>query len=139
MLPDSSQLALLNACLNASSALFLFLGFFAIKTKRVPLHRLCMVAAFTLSSLFLASYLTRYGVYGDTPFKGQGAIRTVYFALLISHILCAIVTLPLVLRTLYLAIKKDFTKHRQIARITFPLWSYVSVTGVIIYLMLYQL
>jgi putative membrane protein len=90
------------------------------------------------SCLFLTSYLTRFALSGDTRFEGEGAIRYVYFAILISHVSLAIVIVPLVLRTLYLAVKKRFEQHRRIARWTLPLWTYVSITGVVVYLMLYH-
>jgi putative membrane protein len=114
------------------------------ETNRVFIHAVreytgaLMVAAFVVSCLFLASYVTRFALSGDTKFGGEGAIRYVYFALLISHVLLAVAVPPLAIRTLYLAVKKRFDAHRRIARITFPIWLYVSVTGVLVYLMLYQ-
>ncbi len=137
-MPSSATLALINACFNASSALCLGLGYVAIRKRNITVHRIWMGTAFLFSTAFLASYLTRFALYGDTPFRGEGIVRPVYFSLLISHILLAMLTLPLVLRTLYLALRGDYVRHRRIARITFPLWAYVSITGVLIYMMLYQ-
>ncbi|MFW6051157.1 MAG: DUF420 domain-containing protein [Myxococcota bacterium] len=136
-LPEA--LALLNACLNATAATLLVLAYASIRRGRVQAHRRLMVAALVVSSLFLVSYLTRYGLSGDTPFRGEGWLRPVYFAILISHVLLAMAVVPLVLRTVYLAVRERFADHRRIARITLPIWMYVSVTGVVVYLMLYQL
>ena len=136
MIPYSS-LPALNALLNSSSALLLVLGYGFIRKKRVDLHRLCMGTAFILSSLFLISYLTYHAHAGAVHFKGQGAIRAVYFTILTSHTILAILIVPLVLRTLYLALKARFADHRRWARWTLPLWLYVSITGVVIYELLY--
>jgi|SRR5579871_4985963 len=127
----------LNAVLNSLSALFLATGFVMIKQKKVLQHRVCMVAAFVVSSVFLVSYLTYHAKVGNVRYTGQGALRTVYFTILISHTILAAVIVPLVLRTLYLAVKGRFVDHRRWARWTLPLWFYVSVTGVVIYEMLY--
>ena len=134
-----SSLALLNACLNATAGVLLALGYNAIRQRRIEKHQRLMRAAFIVSCVFLVSYLTRYSLSGDTPYRGQGWLRPLYFSILISHVFLAICTVPLVLRTLYLARKERFQEHRRIARITFPVWTYVSATGVIVYLMLYQL
>ena len=134
-------LAATNACLNSASAIFAISGWVVIKRRRMPgmkLHRALMWSAFVSSCLFLVSYVTRFALSGDTHFSGGGAVRYVYFALLASHVLLAIAIVPLVLRTLYLALRKRFEQHRRIARWTLPLWTYVSVTGVIVYLMLYH-
>jgi putative membrane protein len=137
-MPSSSELAFFNACLNASALVCLCLGYIAIRRQQILVHRLFMGTAFVLSAFFVVSYVTRYTTYGDTAFQGQGIIRPVYFTILVSHVLLAIVVVPLVLRTLYFALRSDFVRHRKIARITFPIWAYVSLTGVVVYLMLYQ-
>lgn len=136
-MPNAAQLACLNACLNASAALCLLAGFVSIKTGHRLRHRNFMLSAFAISVVFLISYLTRNLLYGDTPFQGQGVIRAIYFTILISHIALAIATVPLVLRTLFLAQQNRFVAHKRIAKVTFPIWLYVSITGVVVYLMLY--
>lgn len=128
-----------NALLNSTSALFLIAGFSFVRAKRIQAHRTCQVTAVVTSTLFLISYLTYHYYHGDTPFPGQGIVRPFYFAILISHVILAIVIVPLVLITLYRAVRLDFIRHRRIARWTLPLWLYVSVTGVIVYLMLYHI
>lgn len=133
------RLPALNACLNGSSALLLSAGFLFIRRKKIALHRACMGSAFFLSSLFLVSYLTYHAVHGATRFPHAGWIRTAYLAILISHTALAVVIVPLALRTLYLALRRRFEAHRRIARWTLPLWLYVSVTGVVVYWMLYRL
>ncbi|MGD8860414.1 MAG: DUF420 domain-containing protein [Myxococcales bacterium] len=132
-------LATLNATLNGTAALFMFAGYRAIKREDRETHKRLMIGAFVASCLFLTSYLTRMALYGDTRFGGEGALRIVYFAILISHVLLALAAAPMVLRTIYLGLKNRVADHRKIARWTFPIWAYVSVTGVIVYLMLYQL
>lgn len=134
-----ADLPALNATLNATSALFLLLGYFFIRRRQVERHRLCLLAAFTTSTLFLVSYLVYHYHAGSKSFPGQGWIRSVYFGLLLSHTVLAAVIVPMVLMTLSRALKGSFDRHRRIARWTFPLWLYVSITGVIIYLMLYQI
>jgi len=134
-----SSLPSVNAALNSASALLLIAGYLFIRNKRVRAHKACMLAAFTASSLFLLSYLIYHYHVGSVPFRGQGWIRTVYFAILISHTVLAVLIVPLVLITLTRALKGNFDRHRRIARWTFPLWLYVSVTGVIVYWMLYGL
>ena len=139
-MPDLSKLLpALNALFNASCAVFLLAGYRFIRRKNIPAHRLCMTCAFVLSVLFLISYLTHHALHGSTRFPGAGPARTIYFAILISHTLLAIVIVPLVLRTLSLARRNRIDSHRKLARWTLPLWLYVSVTGVVIYLMLYQI
>ena len=128
----------LNAALNAASALLLGAGYFFIRRRNIPAHRACMLAACGLSGLFLISYLTYHFQVGATPFSGQGWSRPVYFSVLVSHIVLAATMVPLVLVTLYRALRKRFPIHRRLARRTLPVWLYVSVTGVMIYLMLYQ-
>jgi uncharacterized membrane protein YozB (DUF420 family) len=133
------DLPVLNATLNAISACLLLLAYRAIRRLDIERHRALMLAAAATSTLFLASYLTYHAHVGSVRFTGVGPIRTVYFAILVSHTLLAIVVLPLVLRTLYLGLRRRDDRHRRIARVTFPVWLYVSVTGVIVYWMLYRL
>jgi putative membrane protein len=132
-----SHLPAFNAFLNSLSALLLATGYVMIRQKKIDAHRICMVAAFIVSSIFLVSYLTYHAKVGNVRYTGQGILRTVYFAILTSHTILAIAIVPLVLRTLYLAVKGRFLEHRQWARWTLPLWFYVSITGVVIYEMLY--
>ena len=135
-----SDLPAVNACLNATSTVFLTLGFIFIKRQRKEAHRNCMMAAFVTSTIFLACYLTYHlNVKAVTKFTGAGWVRPVYFFILITHIILAIVIVPMILLTLARALKGRFDLHKKIARWTWPLWMYVSVTGVIVYLMLYQL
>jgi putative membrane protein len=129
----------INACFNALSALLLVAGFTFIKRGRRDLHRLAMLSAFAASTLFLAGYLTRAVLHGTRSFGGTGWLRTLYFAILIPHMILAILVVPLILVTLTFALRGRFNKHRRLARVTFPIWMYVSVTGVIVYLMLYRL
>ena len=129
----------LNALLNSASALLLATGFFFIRTGRRDAHRNCMLGAVACSTLFLASYLYYHAHVGSVRFAGVGTIRAVYFAILISHTLLAIVIVPLVAFTLGRALQGRFALHRRLARITLPLWGYVSVTGVVVYWMLYRL
>lgn len=134
-----SLLPTLNAVLNATSATLLLTGFLCIRAKKIAAHASCMVAAFAVSMLFLASYLFYHAQVGSVRFTGSGWMRPVYFTILLTHTILAIVIVPLVLRTLFLAGHKRFSEHVAIARWTLPLWLYVSVTGVIVYLMLYHL
>ncbi len=129
----------LNALLNLLSALFLTVGFVQIRKGRMRRHRAFMLAAFLSSSVFLVSYLAYHYYAGSTRFQGHGWIRGVYFAILISHSLLAALVVPLVLLTLSRALRERFPAHRRIARWTLPIWLYVSVTGVMVYLMLYHL
>ncbi|HEY6232519.1 MAG TPA: DUF420 domain-containing protein [Pyrinomonadaceae bacterium] len=129
----------LNALLNSTSAVLLISGFRFIRLGRVRAHRTCQLTALSTSILFLASYLTYHFYHGATRFPGQGWVRPFYFILLISHTILAVVIVPLIMITLYRAARGDFVRHRRIARWTLPLWLYVSVTGVIVYLMLYHL
>lgn len=128
----------LNASLNGLSAILLTNGFFMIRRGNIAAHKRSMISAFIASSLFLISYVVYHIRVGNILFQGQGWIRPVYFTLLISHIVLAIVILPLAIITLTRGLQSRFDKHRRIARWTLPLWLYVSVTGVIIYVMLYQ-
>jgi uncharacterized membrane protein YozB (DUF420 family) len=132
------QLPAVNAALNSLSAVFLFAGFLFIKSRNRSAHRLCMLAACASSTLFLISYLFYHYHVGSVPFKGVGAIRLVYFAILISHTILAATVVPLALITLIRALRERFDAHRKIARWTLPIWLYVSVTGVIVYAMLYR-
>lgn len=134
-----ADLPALNACLNAASATLLVLGYFQIRQNNRHAHRLCMSAAFLTSTVFLISYLFYHYHHGSTPFQGQGLARLVYFAILLTHTVLAAVIVPLILLTFARALKGDFARHKPLARWTLPLWLYVSVTGVIVYLMLYQL
>jgi putative membrane protein len=134
-----AALPALNACLNAASAVLLSTGFLAIRRRRVRLHRACMVAAFATSVVFLASYLTYHLQAGTTRFPGQGWVRPVYFAILGTHTVLAALIPPLALVTLGFAVRARFARHVRLARWTLPTWLYVSVTGVVIYLMLYRL
>ena len=129
----------LNAVLNTTSAVLLLTGFRFIRLGRIRAHRNCQVTAFVTSTLFLISYLTYHYYHGATRFAGQGLVRPVYFTILITHTVLAVVIVPLIIVTLYRAARGDFIRHRSIARWTLPLWLYVSVTGVIVYLMLYQI
>jgi uncharacterized membrane protein YozB (DUF420 family) len=133
-----NALAPINALLNSTSTVLLIAGFIAVRGKKVPAHRFCMVGAFIASSVFLVGYLTRFALTGSHAFPQLGWVRTAYLLILFSHMILAVATVPLVLRTLFLAYKKRFDAHRKIAKITYPIWLYVSFTGVIVYLMLYQ-
>jgi putative membrane protein len=134
-----NALAPVNAGLNLTSTLCLIAGYVAIRRKAVPVHRACMIGAFVASCVFLVGYLSRFALTGSHKFPELGWVRTAYLVILVSHMLLAIVALPLVLRTLFLAHKKRFDAHRRIARITYPVWLYVSFTGVVVYAMLYHL
>jgi uncharacterized membrane protein YozB (DUF420 family) len=128
-----------NAILNATSAVLLTAGFVCIVRRRVAAHRACMLAAFATSALFLTCYLVYHFHVGHVAYSGRGAIRAVYWTILASHVLLAVLVLPLALATLYRAFRADFPRHRRIARWTLPIWLYVSVTGVVVYWMLYKM
>jgi uncharacterized membrane protein YozB (DUF420 family) len=134
-----TDLPALNACLNSISAILLAAGYFFIRRRQIERHRLAMTAAFVTSCLFLVSYLVYHYNVGSVPFTKQGWVRPVYFTILITHVVLAATIVPLALITLNNAWRKRFDKHRRIARWTWPLWMYVSVTGVVIYVMLYQM
>jgi uncharacterized membrane protein YozB (DUF420 family) len=134
-----SDLPAVNATLNATSAILLCIGWILIKRGRWTAHRAVMIAAFCTSVLFLISYLTYHAQVGSVRFTKSGAIRTVYFTILLTHTILAVTIVPLVLVTLSRGLSKRFDRHRAIARWTLPLWMYVSVTGVVVYLMLYRL
>src|ERR1700751_5400924 len=131
--------AALNACLNGASAVLLAGGYVAIRRGKMVVHKRFMISAFVMSSIFLASYLVYHYRVGHVAFQGQGWIRPVYFTLLLTHTVLAAVIVPLIIVTLRRAWLERFDKHRVIARWTLPLWFYVSVTGVIIYFMVYQI
>jgi putative membrane protein len=126
----------LNALLNGLSATALVTGFVFIRSGRVEAHRAAMFTAFIFSSLFLVSYITNHALHGDMRFHGEGAIRPFYFTLLISHIGLSVVALPMILITFFLSLSGRFPAHKRLARFTFPIWLYVSVSGVIVYAML---
>jgi uncharacterized membrane protein YozB (DUF420 family) len=134
-----SYLPHVNACLNGTSFLLLFTGYRFIRTRNIAAHRACQIGALCVSLLFLVSYLTYHFYHGATKFQGTGIVRPIYFTILLSHTILAIVIVPLVVLTFYRAFRNDFSRHRRMARITLPLWLYVSITGVIVYLMLYQI
>jgi uncharacterized membrane protein YozB (DUF420 family) len=134
-----SDLPALNATLNGTSAVLLLAGFLFIRSGRREAHRNCMAAALVSSALFLTSYLFYHFHVGSVRFTGLGAIRTVYFVILTTHTVLAVIIVPLVFTTLVRALRERFDAHRRIARVTLPLWAYVSVTGVVIYWMLYRL
>jgi putative membrane protein len=131
-----SKVPTLIASFNALSACCLTIGLVAIKRGHRKTHIAMMISATTSSALFLVCYIIRHHYAGDTQFMGQGIIRPVYFFILISHILLSAVVVPLILLTLWFAIKEYYTKHKRIARWTFPIWMYVSVTGILVYLIL---
>ncbi len=134
-----ADLPALNASLNAASAVFLTAGFFFIRRKRITAHKSCMLAAFVVSALFLASYVTYHSLHrGITRFSGPAVAREVYLAILASHSILAMVVVPLALVTLSRALRGRFDRHKRIARWTWPIWLYVSITGVVVYWMLYQ-
>ena len=138
-LPMFSSHAALNATLNGTSAILLAGGYAAIRQGKIAVHKRFMISAFVVSCAFLISYLIFHYRVGHVPFQGQGWIRPVYFVLLTSHTILAIVIVPLILITLRRAFTERFDKHRAIARWTLPLWFYVCVTGVIVYWMVYQM
>ena len=139
MLIPLADFPTIDATLNASSAVLLVAGYMCIRRRRIAAHRALMLSAFGTSTLFLCCYLWYHAHHGVTRFPGLGLIRTAYFTLLGSHTVLAAVIVPLILITLSRALKRNFARHRQIARWTLPLWIYVSVTGVLVYWMLYHL
>lgn len=132
-------LAAFNAVLNGGSAVLVFSGWRAIRNKDRARHRACMLRALTLSALFLVSYLIRVALTGTHRFAGPDWLRVSYLVILFSHMALAIVVVPLVLRAVYLALRRRYGAHRRIVRFALPIWLYVSTTGVIVYLMLYHL
>lgn len=135
---DLSIFPALNASLNGASGVLLVIGHRFIRRSKVAAHRACMLAAFTCSTVFLACYLYYHFHAGVIRFQGRGWIRPVYFTLLLSHTILAIVVVPMVLLTLARALRSDFVRHRAMARWTYPIWLYVSVTGVMVYFFVYQ-
>jgi putative membrane protein len=136
---EVSVLPTINAALNGACAILLSVGWLAIRRRRVGLHRACMLAACIVSALFLASYVAYHYLAGSRPFGGHGWIRAVYFPILISHIVLAATMVPFVLTTAYRALSGQFARHVALARPTLPVWLYVSITGVVVYLLLYHL
>jgi uncharacterized membrane protein YozB (DUF420 family) len=136
---DYTQLPTVNATLNGIAAVLLVIGWVLIRRRKIQAHRAVMLSAFACSILFLVSYLVYHYQVGSVRFQGEGAIRTVYFAILISHTLLATAVPFLAAITLFRALKERFAKHRAIARWTLPIWLYVSVTGVVVYWMLYRM
>ena len=136
---DYAQLPAVNAILNGTAALLIVVGIYLIKSGRQRAHRAVMISAVVASSLFLISYLTYHAHIGSKHFPGHGVARTIYFSILLTHTVLAAVVVPLVLITLTRGLKGHFDRHRPIARWTYPVWLYVSLTGVVIYVMLYHL
>lgn len=128
-----------NALLNSTAAVLLLLGFVFIKQKKIAQHRACMLGAFVVSTLFLVCYVIHHAQVGSVPFKGPAALRPVYFAILVPHVLLAIAVVPLALMTISRGLKGNVARHRPLARVTLPIWLFVSVSGVAVYLMLYQM
>lgn len=136
---ELTDLPAVNATLNAISLVLLIAGYGFIRSKRRVGHQRCMMAAFAVSVLFLGCYLTHRFLVGETRFGGQGLIRPVYFVILVSHVVLAATVPILASRTLYLAWRQRWPAHRRIARITFPIWVYVSITGVLVYFLLFRI
>ncbi len=132
-------LARVNAGLNTTNFVFLILGYIQIRRKNVDGHRKCMVGAVVASVVFLVSYLVRTSLTGTHRFPLGGALKVLYLSILFSHMTLAVIILPLVARTLYLGLKGRFAEHRKIARVTYPIWVYVSFTGILVYVLLYHL
>jgi putative membrane protein len=136
---DYRSLAPLNSILNATAAVLLLAGYVCIRKRWIRAHRIFMLSAVGVSTVFFISYLTYHYHVGDVHFQGHGLVRPVYFTILITHIILAAVIVPLVLMTLWRALRGNFRRHRRIARWTWPLWMYVSITGVVVYLMCYRM
>ena len=135
---DFSSLPFFHAILNGSTAVLLFTGFILIKNKKANLHKAAMLSAFVLSSVFLISYVTSKLTNAPVPFGGEGVIRYVYFFILISHILFSVLVLPLAMFSIYRGMTGEITKHKLIVKYTFPIWMYVAITGVLVYLFMSQ-
>ena len=133
---DLSFLPAVNACLNATAATLLLAGWVAIRRGSMRVHRVLMVSAFVASSLFLVSYLTYHAVHGDTRYAGTGGMRAVYLGILASHVLLSTTVVPLALTAFWFAFRRQFQRHRKVTRVLWPVWMYVSVTGVLIFWML---
>ena len=129
----------INAALNTIAAILLAIGWFLIRARRIPQHRAVMIAAVTTSALFLVSYVIYHANAGSRPFPGTGVMRAVYFSILIPHVLLAALTLPFILITFVRGLRRNDVKHRRLARKTIPVWLFVSVSGVIVYVMLYRM
>lgn len=125
--------------MNGSSAFFLLMGWLAIRKQEIPKHKLCMLTATAMSAGFLVSYLAYHYIYGSTKFSEESSLRPIYLAILLSHTILAIINVFMIIVTLYRALTSNFEKHKRIARWTLPIWMYVSVTGVIVYVMLYHM
>jgi putative membrane protein len=138
LLPQPTLLARINVCLNAAAGVCLLAGLWFVRHQQLSIHKLCMLSAFGLSSTFLVTYLIHHAQVGSVPFRGGGLWRPIYFSILIPHILLAAVIVPLALLTLYRGWTGRVTAHRRIARYTFPLWLFVSASGVAVYMMLYH-
>lgn len=136
---STSDLPHLNAALNSTSTVLILLGYFCIRRKKIAAHRACMIGATAVSAVFLVSYLVYHYSVGHTRFPETGIVKAVYLAILFSHIALAIAVPVLVAVAIYRALRNDIERHRKIARWAFPIWLYVSVTGVVVYLMLYHL
>lgn len=136
---DVAALPALNALLNGTSALLLTAGWGFVRRRRIAAHRACMLGAFCVSVLFLVSYVVYHALAGSRPFTGQGWIRWLYFSVLVPHVVLAAAMVPFVLTTLYRALSGDFARHARVARWTLPVWLYVSISGVLVYYLLYQL
>jgi uncharacterized membrane protein YozB (DUF420 family) len=134
----AQDLPALNATLNAISGVLLVVGWMLIKAKRIEQHRLCMLTAVVVSTAFLASYLIYHWQVGSVPFTRQGIVRPIYFTILVTHVILAAATVPLAIVTLTRGLNGRVARHRAIARWTMPIWLYVSVTGVLVYVLLYQ-
>ncbi len=134
-----SDLPLVNACLNGASTVLLSLGYFYIRQQKQVAHRNCMIGALITSTLFLACYLTYHSFAGRTVFQNPSWFRPIYLLILLTHTVLAVVIVPLVLLTVFRAVRRRWELHKRIARWTWPIWMYVSVTGVVIYLLLYQI
>jgi uncharacterized membrane protein YozB (DUF420 family) len=132
------DLPAVNATLNAASGVLLLIAYLLIRARRIEQHRKVMLAAFATSSLFLVCYLVYHAQVGSVPFTRQGFVRPLYFTILITHVTLAALVLPLAIVTLSRGLKRRYAQHRRIARWTFPIWMYVSVTGVLVYVLLYQ-
>jgi len=133
---DLAFMPAVNACLNALSATLLLAGFIAIKRRQIKAHRYLMVSAFASSSIFLIGYLAYHYLHGDTKYQGEGAAKTFYLLLLASHILLSMTVVPLALSAFWFAFRRAFVQHKKVTRFLWPIWMYVSVTGVLIYLLL---
>jgi uncharacterized membrane protein YozB (DUF420 family) len=136
---DYTVLPTVNAALNATSGIFLIIGYVLIRRRQITAHRNAMLGAFVTSSAFLVSYVIYHANAGSRPFTGQGPVRALYFAILISHVVLAAAILPMAISTLSRGLRGRYADHKRIAKWTFPTWMYVSITGVIVYLMLYRM